>query len=197
MFTLPERMILADEEWLPVLQGKWVSKPDYTLMVTDNVMQGQFGRFMPYGPVKFHVGYYDYNSTDIILIPEHAKEFDNYCGFAFPRICNGEIYLRMLMHDAVMGFYFIRPGQKPSDKRVSSMFSQTVMGPAAMKQPASFAMMGKPLDPPPKFCRHCGSIPRLLILCRDYGKQEQERGLQQAGGKSRKLQRIHREGCCL
>ena len=109
------------------------------------------------GPVKFHVGYYDYNSTDIILIPEHAKEFDNYCGFAFPRICNGEIYLRMLMHDAVMGFYFIRPGQKPSDKRVSSMSSQTVMGPAAMKQPSSFAMMGKPLDPPPKFCRHCGS----------------------------------------
>ncbi len=52
MFTLPERMILADEEWLPVLQGKWVSKPDYTLMVTDNVMQGQFGRFMPYGPGK-------------------------------------------------------------------------------------------------------------------------------------------------
>ena len=140
MFTLPERMILADEEWLPVLQGKWVSKPDYTLMVTDNVMQGQFGRLMPYGPVKFHVGYYDYNSTDIILIPEH-----------------GEIYLRMLMHDAVMGFYFIRPGQKPSDKRVSSMSSQTVMGPAAMKQPSSFAMMGKPLDPPPKFCRHCGS----------------------------------------
>ena len=145
MFTLPEKMILADEEWLPVLQGKWVSQPDYTLMVTDDVMQGQFGRLMPYGPVKFHVGYYDYNNTDIILIPEQAKDFDNYCGFAFPRIRNGEIYMRMLVYDAVMGFYFTRPGQKPSDKRVSSMFSQ------------SFAMTGKPLDPPPKFCRHCGS----------------------------------------
>ena len=145
MFTLPERMILADEEWLPVLQGKWVSKPDFTLMVTDNVMQGQFGRFMPYGPVKFHVGYYDYNSTDIILIPEHAKEFDNYCGFAFPRICNGEIYLRMLMHDAVMGFYFIRPGQR------------------------------KPLDPPPKFCRHCGSpVKPGDKFCRQCGGKLQE-----------------------
>ena len=176
MFTLPEGMILADEEWLPVLQGKWVCKPDYTLTVTDDVMQGRFGRLMPYGPVKFHVGYYDYNNTDIILIPEHAKEFDDYCGFAFPRIRNGEIYLRMLMYDAVMGFYFIRPDQKPGDKRVSSMFSQTVMGPAAMKQPPSFAMMGKPPGPPPKFCRHCGSpVKPGDKFCRQCGGKLQER----------------------
>ena len=157
MFKLPEKMIIADEEWLPVLQGKWVSQPDYTLTVTDDVMQGRFGRLMPYGPVKFHVGYYDYNNTDIILIPEQAKDFDNYCGFAFPRIRDGEIYLRMLVYDAVMGFYFTRPGQKPKDRKGSSMFSQTVMGPAAMGASPSFAMMGKPPGPPPKFCRHCGS----------------------------------------
>ena len=157
MFTLPEKMVLADEEWLPVLQGKWVSNQDCSLTVTDDVMQGRFGRLMPYGPVKFHVGYYDYNNTDIILIPEQAKDFDNYCGFAFPRIRDGEIYLRMLVYDAIMGFYFTRPGQKPKDRKGSSMFSQTVMGPTAMGVSPSFAMMGKPLDPPPKFCRHCGS----------------------------------------
>ena len=82
MFTLPERMILADEEWLPVLQGK----------------------------------------------------------------------------------------------RVSSMFSQTVMGPAAMKQPPSFAMMGNPPGPPPKFCRHCGSpVKQGDKFCRQCGGKLQER----------------------
>ena len=170
MFTLPEKIIIADEEWLPVLQGKWVSKPDFILTVTDDVIQGQFGRLMPYGPAKFHVGYYDYNKTDIILIPEHAKDFDDYCGFAFPRIRNGEIYLRMLVYDAIMGFYFTRPGQKPSDRRGSGTVWQSVMGPEAMKQFPSFAMMGRHFDLQPKFCRHCGSaVEPGDTFCRQCG----------------------------
>lgn len=134
MFTIPENIVLADEEWLPLLQGQWVgSNPDMTFKVTDDVMQGQIGKLTQYGPVKFHVGYYDYNKTDIILIPERARDFDDYGGFAFPRIRDGEIYLRMLVYDAVMGFYFWRPGQKPKDGG-GTVFQQ-VMGPAAANQP--------------------------------------------------------------
>ena len=41
MFTIPETIVLADEEWLPVLQGQWVgSNPDMFFKVTDDVMQG-------------------------------------------------------------------------------------------------------------------------------------------------------------
>ena len=57
MFTVPEKIVLADEEWLPRLQGRWVgSSPDMTFKVTDDVMQGQIGKLPPYGPVKFHAG---------------------------------------------------------------------------------------------------------------------------------------------
>ena len=90
MFTIPEKIVLADEEWLPLLQGQWVgSTPDMTFKVTDDVMQGQIGKLTQYGPVKFRVGYYEYNKTDIILIPERARDFDDYGGFAFPRIRDG------------------------------------------------------------------------------------------------------------
>ena len=165
MFTIPEKIVLADEEWLPLLQGQWVgSSPDMSFKVTDDVMQGQIGKLTQYGPVKFRVGYYDYNKTDIILIPERARDFDDYGGFAFPRIRDGEIYLRMLVYDAVMGFYFRRPGQKPKD-RGGTVFRQT-MGPAAANQPRLMGMMGFRDGAPgttgtrtdaPRFCRHCGS----------------------------------------
>ena len=121
MFTIPEKIVLADEEWLSVLQGRWVgSNPDMFFKVTDDVMQGQVGRLTQYGPVKFHVGYYDYNKTDIILIPEQARDFDDYGGFAFPRIRNGEIYLRMLVYDAIMGFYFRGRARNPKTEAALS-----------------------------------------------------------------------------
>ena len=165
MFTIPEKIVLADEEWLPRLQGRWVgSSPDMTFKVTDDVMQGQIGKLPPYGPVKFHAGYYEYNKDEIILIPERANDFDSYAGFAFPRVRDGEIYLRMLMYDAVMGFYFWRPGQKPKE-RSGTVFRQ-VMGPAAANQPPLMGMTGLRDGAPgttgtrvdtPRFCRHCGS----------------------------------------
>jgi hypothetical protein len=156
MFTIPDTIVLADAEWLPLLQGRWVSGKDLSFVVTDDVMQGRFGSLMPYGPVKFHVGFYEFNKNEIILIPEHARDFDNYGGFAFPRFWDDEIYLRMLMNDAVMGFYFTRPGQEPKGGQGSGRVFRQVMGPAAVNQSPVTGTMGPAADAP-KFCRHCGS----------------------------------------
>ena len=47
----------------------------------------------------------------------------------------------MLMYDAIMAFYFTRPGQARKDRQGGTVFQQ-VMGPAAQNQPVLMGMMG-------------------------------------------------------